>query len=233
MTIYDLMMQDEKIKKSVLIEFGFSELQPRKVEEWFKKENPDTYAQFKQQCKNDNVIGFNPKSVEASTRAERDAILDNFMNQTKKTRKVVQVYEDELEQLIELKNEYRYQSEKWEHILHGFIGQSKLENAFFDWIDKQQQYIDSGQDDEFGVTNELYGDLDELREHFSYLLEEPTLIAKTMQEAKSKANNELLFQLLEQFRLYKIAKTDEQKQQAYDKFHGNYTELYQRFNNKK
>ncbi|HHW36245.1 MAG TPA: hypothetical protein GXX18_02965 [Bacillales bacterium] len=150
-----------------------------------------------------------------------------------KTRKVVQVYEDELEQLIELKDEYRYQSEKWEHILHGFISSSKLENAFYDWIDKQQKYIDSGKDDEFGITNELYGDLDELRQHFSYLLEEPTLLATTMFEAKSKKNAELLFQLLEQFRLYKIAKTNEQREQADDKFHGNYTELYQRFNAQK
>ncbi|EKN68051.1 helix-turn-helix transcriptional regulator [Schinkia azotoformans] len=163
--------------------------------------------------------------------------LENYKNsiskQVQQDRKILQIYEGDFDQFKEKFYEFRYEAEKWEHILHGFIGGNKLENAFYDWIDKQQQYVDSGQDDEFGITNELYGDLDELREHFSYLLEEPTLISKTMFEAKSKKNADLLNQLLEQFRLYMIAKSDEQRQQAEDIFRGNFTELYQRFNKQK
>ncbi|SER09064.1 hypothetical protein SAMN04487944_101194 [Gracilibacillus ureilyticus] len=77
-TVFDQIMNDEIFKKLVLIEFGFSEIEPREVEEWFKCEYPMEYEEFKQVFKNGNVVGFNPRLVEATTPEERNEILDKF-----------------------------------------------------------------------------------------------------------------------------------------------------------
>ena len=170
MTIYDLMMQDEKIKKSVLIEFGFGEISPKKVEAWFKKLNPDTYAQFKQQCKNSNVLGFNPKSVEATTRAERDAILDNFMNQVNAERNIVKVYEDELQQLIDQKDEYFNDAMQFNNLLYDFIYENGLQIIFEKWLLEKKDWQET--EDEYDVTREMYGDIDQRLYDFIYQFRE-------------------------------------------------------------
>jgi len=78
-TIYDVIMLDPELKKEVLIQFGFGQVEPRKVEEWFKKERPQTFHTLKKALRNDKVLGFNPKESEASSKEYRNQVLDNAM----------------------------------------------------------------------------------------------------------------------------------------------------------
>lgn len=84
-TIYDLIMIVPKLKRAVLIEFGFGAVKPKKVEQWVRYNYPIEYQKVKtaQQLINNALIEagyekFNviPFEVEATTQQERSAFLD-------------------------------------------------------------------------------------------------------------------------------------------------------------
>lgn len=147
MTVYDLIMQNENYRKQVLIQFGFGEVQPKKVESWFKKLNPLVFNQFKKDLKNGNVVGFNPKTTEATTREERDALLDKAMkHMEQQERKVVSVYENDLKTLIELKRNLEYENEGYYNLISGFIDSRNIRKDFLSFI-KEMKVAEESQED--------------------------------------------------------------------------------------
>jgi hypothetical protein len=73
MTIFELMMEDPIIRKQVLIQFGFGEINPKRAENWYKKFYPPMYHQLKRKAKAQKVVQF---SVEGMAKEERDRLLD-------------------------------------------------------------------------------------------------------------------------------------------------------------
>lgn len=89
MRIYEAIMLHPTYKKEVLIEFGFGEVSPLRVERWFRIEYPMTYKRIKSNLKYFNeVVGeatnMIPIKTEATTREERSAILDIAMDNIEK-----------------------------------------------------------------------------------------------------------------------------------------------------
>lgn len=80
-TVYDAIMLDPDLKKEVLIKFGFGQVEPKRVEEWFKKKRPETYHALRKALHTDKVVGFNPRETEATSKEYRNQVLDNFMAQ--------------------------------------------------------------------------------------------------------------------------------------------------------
>lgn len=66
-------MKDPYLSKKVLIQFGFGEVTPIKIERWVKREFPNLYYQCRRAVKKDKVV---PIQVEAMSRERRDSILD-------------------------------------------------------------------------------------------------------------------------------------------------------------
>ncbi|MGD6831405.1 hypothetical protein ACQCT5_04545 [Sutcliffiella halmapala] len=155
MTVYDLIMQNDNYRKQVLIQFGFGEVQPKKVETWFKKLNPVVFNQFKKDLKNGNVVGFNPKTTEATTREERDALLDKAMNHMEQQeRKVVSVYEDDLNALIELKRNLEYENDGYFNLINTFLDSRDIRKDFLNFMEEMKK-------EEESQTESMYmGDLE-------------------------------------------------------------------------
>ncbi|USK69196.1 hypothetical protein [Peribacillus asahii] len=76
MTIVEQAMQNEELRKAILIEFGFGEVKPKKVEKWLKEQYPVQFAELKRNTKKSNVLQF---STELTTAEERTAFLDRVM----------------------------------------------------------------------------------------------------------------------------------------------------------
>ncbi|MFC4183017.1 hypothetical protein [Saccharococcus thermophilus] len=74
------LLQNKEIRKQVLIEFGFGSANPKKVLKFIQEKFPTEYAELssRETLNNPKVAQFMPKEIELSSRAERDAILDNF-----------------------------------------------------------------------------------------------------------------------------------------------------------
>jgi len=75
MSIYDLAMQDKEFRKLVLIEFGFGEHIPLKVEKWLKKNYPYKVAEWRKLrvSLKENVT---PLYQQGMTMEERTALLE-------------------------------------------------------------------------------------------------------------------------------------------------------------
>lgn len=88
MKIFNALMQNEQIKRAVLIEFGFGYANPKKVVNWVKKQFPEKYVEIADQIKMNSIVtDFMPREVELTSRSERDKILNNFEKVLDKVRR--------------------------------------------------------------------------------------------------------------------------------------------------
>lgn len=103
MRMYDAIMINPKYRKEVLIKFGFSEVSPLKVEEWFRMTYPMTYKTVKGNLayfnaivgKNSNVV---PLKMETMSQQGRSEILDFAM---KNSGKILSNIEQEKQKLLD------------------------------------------------------------------------------------------------------------------------------------
>ncbi|MEC1772810.1 helix-turn-helix domain-containing protein [Schinkia azotoformans] len=101
--------------------------------------------------------------------------IENYKNsisqQVQNDRKILQIYEDDFDQLKEKFYEFRYESERSNNILDGFVVKYKLEKLFEQYLlDIKQEQQNS--DDEYKIAEEMYGDIDEFMRDHSYLFED-------------------------------------------------------------
>ncbi|MDE3838638.1 hypothetical protein C0966_04445 [Bacillus methanolicus] len=75
----------------------------------------------------------------------------------------INIKQDEFNKFEELFLNYRYESERMENVLCGFLQDHNLGTLFLNWL--KQQKIQSESDD---MINEVYGDIDELIKRFNY-----------------------------------------------------------------
>lgn len=73
MSVFNQAMSDPVIKKLILIEFGFGEVSPVKVEKWIKKHYPHKYAEYKRDLRTQKVLPF---KQEMMSKTQRSALLD-------------------------------------------------------------------------------------------------------------------------------------------------------------
>lgn len=91
MRMYDAIMMHPTYRREVLVQFGFGEVKPIKVERWFKEKYPVVSKQYKDNLKvvnellgeSDNLIQF---KTEAMTREERKTLLDYAMDNIEKVK---------------------------------------------------------------------------------------------------------------------------------------------------
>ncbi|MFJ8264763.1 hypothetical protein [Peribacillus asahii] len=76
MTIVEQAMKNAELRRAILVEFGFGEVKPKKVEKWLKEHYPVQFAKLKSNTKKSNVLQF---STELTTAEERTAFLDRVM----------------------------------------------------------------------------------------------------------------------------------------------------------
>lgn len=67
-------MDDQSLRKKVLIEFGFGTVNPIKVEKWVKKHYPATFNQLRKNAVQEKVIHM---EREAMTAQQRTKLIDN------------------------------------------------------------------------------------------------------------------------------------------------------------
>lgn len=91
--------------------------------------------------------------------------------QIQNDRKILQIYEDDFDQFKEKFYEFRYESERSNNILDGFVVKYKLEKLFEQYLldIKQEQ---QNPEDEYKIAEEMYGDIDEFMRDHSYLFED-------------------------------------------------------------
>lgn len=73
MSIYEQAMQDQQFRKIVLVQFGFGEHVPVKVERFLKKNYPYKVAEWRKQAASQKVV---PMVAEGMSKGQRDKILD-------------------------------------------------------------------------------------------------------------------------------------------------------------
>ncbi|RBW69464.1 hypothetical protein [Bacillus taeanensis] len=160
MTVFNEMIKDEAIKKQVLIEFGFGNVQVKQVEKWLKDTYPSKYAELKKKVKNGNVVGFNPKSVEVTTREERDAILDK-VEQVNQEREIVRVYKDELEDFVEKYELLQIENDGYFNLIEGFLITRNLRDEFMKYLYEEKERVDAS-------FESWIGDIDQHILNFEY-----------------------------------------------------------------
>lgn len=79
MSIFEIAMSHDVLKRKILIEFGFGEVSPKEVEKWIRHTYPLIYKELKRQ-KSGNLIEL---KAETMTREQRSEILDSFENNMK------------------------------------------------------------------------------------------------------------------------------------------------------
>ena len=74
MNMYELIMNDQKLRKQVLIEFGFGTVNPIKVEKWVKKHYPSSFNQLRKNAVQEKIVQL---EREATTAEYRTKLIDN------------------------------------------------------------------------------------------------------------------------------------------------------------
>jgi hypothetical protein len=138
--LFTQLMKDEDIKKAVLVEFGFGNVNKLKVNKWVKEQFPVQYAEIKKNIPSKKVVEFASNETEMTTREERDVFLDRVIGKLDSMleRKVVQVYEDDLEQLIDKYQEAEYNRDGLSMLIFDFLIENGLSNEFFEYMRKYQ-----------------------------------------------------------------------------------------------
>lgn len=76
MELFKELMKNDQIKRSVLIHFGFGNVNKSKVEKWVEKTYPEFFYEIKKNMRFTNLVEFAPREIEILTANERSALLD-------------------------------------------------------------------------------------------------------------------------------------------------------------
>lgn len=77
MTIVQQAMQDQFLRKQILVEWGFGQINEKRVEKWLKQHFPFEYANLKRNTEQSKVIPF---ATDLTTAEERTDFLNRVLN---------------------------------------------------------------------------------------------------------------------------------------------------------
>ncbi|MEC1726946.1 helix-turn-helix transcriptional regulator [Schinkia azotoformans] len=111
------------------------------------------------------------KHLEQCYKLAIESYKNSNSQQIQNDRKILQIYEDDFDQFKEKFYEFRYESERSNNILDGFVVKYKLEKLLEQYLldIKQEQ---QNPEDEYKIAEEMYGDIDEFMRDHSYLFED-------------------------------------------------------------
>lgn len=79
MRLFAELMKNDEIKRSVLIEFGFGNVNKLEVVKWVKEKYPFKYFNVKKGMESIDLIEFAPREIEMMTAEERTSILNQVL----------------------------------------------------------------------------------------------------------------------------------------------------------
>lgn len=82
-------------------------------------------------------------------------------------RETVQVYRDDLNELLEKYDDENIQKERYISVIHQFVWDYNLDDKFKEWVYKKKE--EALHDD---IVNEVFGDIDEIIEEFDLIFED-------------------------------------------------------------
>ncbi|MBT2616125.1 MULTISPECIES: hypothetical protein [unclassified Bacillus (in: firmicutes)] len=155
MKIFTELMKNDQIKRSVLIKFGFGDVNKSEVEKWVKETYPEIYHKINKNLKSTKVVEFSPREAEMITEEERTAILDRVENylESQNEKKVDRAYEDDLKEMMKLNDKLGYELEQYYELLSSFVHENDLGTKFYNFLKKKKKDED---DCGFVIDDQLY-----------------------------------------------------------------------------
>jgi hypothetical protein len=141
--LFTELMNEPDIKRAVLVQFGFGQVNKSKVNKWVKDQFPVKFAEIKKSIPSTTVVKFEPNETETTTREERDAFLGNVMGKldAQQERKVVAVDEEDLNNFINQKHLMEIEREDLTTLIFDFINEEGLSSKFYKFLEKSKEDV--------------------------------------------------------------------------------------------
>jgi hypothetical protein len=141
--VFTELMNDPQIKRAVLVQFGFGDVNKSKVNKWVKEQFPIQFADIKKNIPSSKVVKFESNETETTTRQERDAFLENVMGKldAQQERKVVAVDEEDLKNYINQKELLELEREDLTTLIFDFINEQGLSSKFYNFLEKRKDNV--------------------------------------------------------------------------------------------